>query len=149
MLSDAGCPGVADPGASLVAAAHARGVAVVPLVGPSSLLLALMASGLNGQRFTFHGYLPAASDDRASALKRLEGLSLEHRSAELFIETPYRNVAMLQTIVATLRPTTQLCVAADLTLPAESVTTLPVSRWQAIDAARYAKRPAIFIVQAR
>jgi 16S rRNA (cytidine1402-2'-O)-methyltransferase len=148
LLSDAGCPAVADPGALLVAAAHAASIAVVPLVGPSSLLLALMASGMNGQRFTFHGYLPAAAAERGPALKRLEAASRAHRSAELFIETPYRNVAMLQTIVATLAPATRLCVAADLTLPGESVTTLPVSRWRNVDAARYAKRPAIFIVQA-
>jgi 16S rRNA (cytidine1402-2'-O)-methyltransferase len=149
MLSDAGCPAVADPGALLVAAAHAGGIRVVPLVGPSSLLLALMASGLNGQRFSFHGYLPAAAGERASALKRLEARSHAHRSAELFIETPYRTIAMLETIVESLEPVTRVCIAADVTLPTESVTTLPVSRWRAIDAARYAKRPAIFILQAR
>ena len=148
MLSDAGCPGVADPGAMLVAAAHAQGVRVVPLVGPSSLLLALMASGMNGQRFAFHGYLPAPPEARAAAVRALEARSRSEHAAQLFIETPYRNVAMLGTLLATLAPATRLCVAADLTLPTESVATRPVRDWRGRDVAGYARRPAIFIVEA-
>lgn len=146
LLSDAGCPGVADPGASVVAAAHALGVHVVPLVGPSSLLLALMASGLNGQRFAFHGYLPVKAEDRAAALQRLEADSRAQRCTQMFIETPYRNVAMLTTILVTLAPSTRLCVAADLTLRSESVLTRRVHEWRDSDLTPYAKRPAIFLV---
>jgi 16S rRNA (cytidine1402-2'-O)-methyltransferase len=148
VLSDAGCPGVADPGAALVAAAHAQGLRVVPLVGPSSLLLALMASGMNGQRFQFHGYLPAKPEARAVAVRTLETASRAHRAAQLFIETPYRNVAMLETLVATLAPATRLCVAVDLTLPTEDVVTRPVRSWRGRDFSAYAKRPAIFLIEA-
>jgi 16S rRNA (cytidine1402-2'-O)-methyltransferase len=147
VLSDAGCPGVADPGALVVAAAHARGLRVVPLVGPSSLLLALMAAGMNGQRFAFHGYLPVKTDERAAALRQLEADSRSQRCTQLFIETPYRNVALLTAIVQTLMPATRVCVAADLTLPTESVATRPVREWRGIDFAPYAKRPAIFVMQ--
>ncbi len=148
VLSDAGCPGIADPGAALVAAAHAQGLSVVPLVGPSSLLLALMASGMNGQRFEFHGYLPAKSEARATAVRALEAASRSRRAAQLFIETPYRNVAMLETLVATLAPVTRLCVAVDLTLPTESVVTRPAREWRGRDCSVYAKRPAIFLIEA-
>jgi 16S rRNA (cytidine1402-2'-O)-methyltransferase len=148
VLSDAGCPGVADPGAALVAAAHAQGLRVVPLVGPSSLLLALMASGMNGQRFQFHGYLSAKPEARAVAVRTLETASRAHRAAQLFIETPYRNVAMLETLVATLAPATRLCVAVDLTLPTEDVVTRPVRSWRGRDFSAYAKRPAIFLIEA-
>jgi 16S rRNA (cytidine1402-2'-O)-methyltransferase len=149
VLSDAGCPGVADPGALVVAAAHARGLRVAPLVGPSSLLLALMASGMDGQRFAFHGYLPTKPDDRAAALRRLEAESRAQRCTQLFIETPYRNVAMLATLVQALAPATRVCVAVELTLPTESVTTRPVHEWRGVDFATYAKRPAIFLLEAR
>jgi len=148
LLSDAGCPGVADPGAALVAAAHDEGIRVVPLVGPSSIVLALMAAGMNGQRFAFHGYLPVAPDARAAALRALEGESRAQRCTQLFIETPYRNVAMIDALRATLRPSTRLCVACDLTLPTESVVSRPVARWRTVDVAAYAKRPAIFLMQA-
>jgi 16S rRNA (cytidine1402-2'-O)-methyltransferase len=148
MLSDAGVPAVADPGALLVAAAHRAGIRVVPLVGPSSLLLALMASGLEGQRFAFHGYLPQRAEERAVAIRRLERDSRAQRQTQLFIETPYRSVAMLETLRATLDPSTQLCVAADLTLPGESVETLPAAEWRHRDVAVYAKRPAIFLLLA-
>lgn len=148
VLSDAGCPGVADPGAKVVAAAHARSLRVVPLVGPSSLLLALMASGMNGQNFAFHGYLPAKPDERAATLRRLETESRTQRCTQLFIETPYRNLAMLATIVQTLAPATRVCIAVDLTLPTESVATRPVREWRGIDLAPYAKRPAIFLIEA-
>lgn len=148
VLSDAGCPGIADPGAALVAAAHGQGLRVVPLVGPSSLLLALMASGMNGQRFEFHGYLPAKSEARVAAVRALEAASRSRGATQLFIETPYRNVAMLETLVATLAPPTRLCVAVDLTLPTESVVTRPAREWRGHDCTAYAKRPSIFLIEA-
>jgi 16S rRNA (cytidine1402-2'-O)-methyltransferase len=147
LVSDAGCPGVADPGAALVAAAHRERITVVPLVGPSALLLALMASGLNGQGFTFHGYLPVQNADRGHALRRLEAESARTGQAQMFIETPYRNAALLTTIIACCRPQTRLCVAADLTTATESIATRSVRDWQREDPGRYAKRPAIFILQ--
>jgi 16S rRNA (cytidine1402-2'-O)-methyltransferase len=148
LLSDAGCPGIADPGALLVAQAHRDAIAVVPLVGPSSIALALMASGMNGQGFAFHGYLPVKPDARAEALRRLEVDSLRTGHAQLFIETPYRNAVLLATSIATLQPTTRLCVAVDLTLSTESVVSRPVDAWRGADVARYVKRPAIFVLQA-
>jgi 16S rRNA (cytidine1402-2'-O)-methyltransferase len=148
ILSDAGCPGIADPGAHVVAAAHRSGITVVPLVGPSSLLLALMASGMNGQRFVFHGYLPVPSPARGDALRRLEAASARHGEAQLFIETPYRNQALLAAVVEHCRAETRLCVAADLTTATESVESATVATWKRRDFARYARRPAIFILQA-
>ncbi len=148
VLSDAGCPGVADPGAALVAAAHSAQVRVVPLVGPSALLLALMASGMNGQSFAFQGYLPVKPEARAIALRRLEVESRSSARAQIFIETPYRNVALLDTMVATLAPATRVCVAVDLTLPAESVSMRPIRDWRGRDFSAYARRPAIFVLQA-
>jgi 16S rRNA (cytidine1402-2'-O)-methyltransferase len=148
LLSDAGCPGVADPGALLVAAAHREGITVVPLVGPSSILLALMASGMNGQGFVFHGYLPVQLEARADAIRRCEAGSQRSGYAQLFIETPYRNASLLQSLVATCKPGTRLCVAADLTLPTETVTSCPVRDWHGHDFARYARRPAIYVLQA-
>lgn len=147
LVSDAGCPGVADPGAALVALAHARKITVVPLVGPSSLLLALMAAGMNGQRFAFHGYLPVKPQARATALRALEASSRADRCTQIFIETPFRNAHMLATIVATLAPSTRVCVAVDLTLPTESVRTLAVREWRMVDGAAYDKRPAIFLIE--
>ena len=148
LLSDAGCPGVADPGAGVVAAAHRSGIVVVPLVGPSSILLALMASGMNGQGFAFHGYLPVKSVPRAEAIRRLEAESTRTGYAQMFIETPYRNAQLMEALVHTVRPDTRLCVAADLTLASESVESRPARDWRGHDFARYAKRPAIFILQA-
>jgi 16S rRNA (cytidine1402-2'-O)-methyltransferase len=148
VLSDAGCPGIADPGAPLVAAAHAAAITVVPLVGPSSLLLALMGSGMNGQRFAFHGYLPVQAQQRADALRRLEAESARDGQAQAFIETPYRNEAMLHAVAAHCRSDTRLCVAVDLTTATESIATLTVAEWRRRDPARYARRPAIFILQA-
>ncbi len=148
LLSDAGCPGVADPGAPLVAAAHAARIRVAPLVGPSSLVLALMASGMNGQSFAFHGYLPVPAAERAAALRRLEDESRARRCAQLFIETPYRNAAMLKSIAEALRPGTRVVVAADLTLPSETVERRTAAEWRREDAGRFAKRPAIFILEA-
>jgi len=148
VLSDAGAPAVADPGATLVAAAHAAGIAVVPLVGPSSILLALMASGLSGQSFAFHGYLPVREDQRAQRLSELEADSRAHGRTQAFIETPFRNAAMLATLCETLAPRTRLCVAVDLTLTTESIATRPVAQWRGVDGAAYHKRPAIFLLQA-
>ena len=148
VLSDAGCPGIADPGAALVAAAHAAGMRVVPLVGPSALLLALMASGMNGQHFAFHGYLPVKPDARATAVRQLEQSSRAQARAEMFIETPYRNAAMLRTLVAALKPGTRVCVAADLTLPSETVECRTADQWRRIDPARFDRRPAMFLLQA-
>ena len=128
LMSEAGCPAVADPGASLVQCAHEAGIVVVPLVGPSSILLALMASGMNGQRFAFHGYLPVDRMERARRLRELDALSF--RETQIFIETPYRNAAMLQSLLEHCRGDTLLCIAADLTLPAASVITRSVALWQ-------------------
>jgi len=147
-LSDAGCPSVADPGAKIVAAAHQARIIVVPLVGPSSVLLALMASGMNGQGFTFHGYLPVKRDARAQALKSLEAESQRTGYAQLFIETPYRNEAMLASIVDGCKPSTRLCVAVDLTLESETVESRALAEWKGRDLAAYAKRPAMFVLQA-
>ena len=146
LLSDAGCPGVADPGAALVAAAHESGIRVVPLVGPSAILLALMASGMNGQRFCFHGYLPVKPEPRAAALRALERQSRTDATTALFIETPYRNVALLGAISETLSPRTKVCVAADLTLTTETVECRRASEWRRQDAGRFDKRPAIFLL---
>jgi 16S rRNA (cytidine1402-2'-O)-methyltransferase len=148
LLSDAGCPGVADPGAALVAAAHARKVRVVPLVGPSAILLALMAAGMNGQRFAFHGYLPVRPDARAQALVRLEQASRVDDCTQIFIETPYRNIAMIQACAHALQASTTLCVAADLTLDTETIERRGARQWREVDATRFDKRPAIFLLQA-
>jgi len=148
LVSDAGCPGVADPGARLVAAAHDERVAVVPLVGPSSILLALMASGMNGQAFAFHGYLPVKHEARTASIRALEAASRRAGSAQLFIETPYRNAALIVALCAVCAPTTRLAVAADLTLATEEIAVRAIDDWRRIDPARYAKRPAIFILQA-
>jgi 16S rRNA (cytidine1402-2'-O)-methyltransferase len=146
LLSDAGCPGVADPGALLVAAAHRAGLRVVPLVGPSAVLLALMAAGMNGQQFAFHGYLPVAAEARIKALKALDEAVARTGVTQIYIETPYRNDAMLAATLVACRATTELCVAADLTLPTEQVIRQPIAKWR--DAARssLSRRPAIFLL---
>jgi len=128
LMSEAGCPAVADPGAALVRRAHEAGVHVVPLIGPSSVLLALMASGMDGQRFAFHGYLPVDRMERARKLKDLEARASDE--TQIFIETPYRNGALLAALLEHCRGDTLLCVAADLTLPAEFVTTRAISEWK-------------------
>ncbi len=135
-------------GSSVVRAAHDLGIEVVPLVGPSSIVLALMASGMNGQSFAFHGYLPADVGGRAAALKRLEEESRAMRRAQLFIETPYRNEAMLTTIGEALRPETHVVVAADLTLATETIVRASAADWRRADTARYAKRPAMYVLEA-
>lgn len=148
LVSEAGCPAVADPGALLVRRAHERGVKVVPFVGPSSILLALMASGLNGQSFAFHGYLPVDAAERAKRLRELEQQSRKSKQTQIFIETPYRNRALLDTLIATCAPSTLVCVAADLTLPTETIMSRPVSDWKKASAPDLHKRPAIFLLLA-
>jgi 16S rRNA (cytidine1402-2'-O)-methyltransferase len=149
VLSDAGCPGVADPGAAIVASAHREGIRVVPLVGPSSILLALMASGMNGQQFAFHGYLPVPAHERAQAIRRLEEDSRAVKRAQIFIETPYRNEAMIASLAQTLRGDTSVVVACDLTLPTETIERRTASAWKREDTARFGKRPAIYIMETR
>jgi 16S rRNA (cytidine1402-2'-O)-methyltransferase len=146
LLSDAGCPGVADPGALLVAAAHRAGIRVVPLVGPSAVLLALMAAGMNGQQFAFHGYLPVAAEARTQALKALDDAVARNGVTQIYIETPYRNDAMLAATLAACRATTELCVASDLTLPTEQVTRKSIAKWRAAARAELNRRPAIFLL---
>jgi 16S rRNA (cytidine1402-2'-O)-methyltransferase len=146
LLSDAGCPGVADPGALLVCAAHRAGVRVVPLVGPSAVLLALMAAGMNGQQFAFHGYLPVAAEGRVKALKALDEAVARSGVTQIFIETPYRNDALLDATLAACRAATELCVAADLTLPTEQVIRLPIAKWRGARRVRLSRRPAIFLL---
>lgn len=130
LLSEAGLPCVADPGALVTRMAQGRGVEVVPLVGPSSLMLALMASGLGGQSFAFNGYLPVDRHQRAAAIRDIESRALRNGQTQLFIEAPYRNNQMLQTLVEICRPDTMICVACDITLPTQTIRTLPASRWK-------------------
>ncbi|WP_417886548.1 SAM-dependent methyltransferase [Zunongwangia sp.] len=146
LLSEAGVPGVADPGAEIVKLAHQNGIQVVPLVGPSSILLAMMASGMNGQAFSFNGYLPIDKKEKKQALKQLERISSEKNMAQIFIETPYRNNKLLEDMIQTLHPTTKLCVAADITLSSEYILTLPISAWKQKKVDLH-KRPTIFIIQ--
>ncbi|GLU32365.1 SAM-dependent methyltransferase [Trinickia caryophylli] len=149
LVSEAGCPAVADPGALLVRRAHERGVKVVPLVGPSSILLALMASGLDGQRFAFHGYLPVDAGERAKRLRELEAHSRKARETQIFIETPYRNRALLDALVASCAPSTLVAVAVDLTLETERIVSRPISAWKKDPAVlELHKRPAIFLLLA-
>ena len=147
LLSEAGLPAVADPGAGLVRLAHERGVRVVPLSGPSSIVLALSASGLEGQRFAFHGYLPVAPAELASALKELERQSRRLRQTQIFIETPYRNDRTLATMLRALAPATLVCVAADLTLESETVKTRPVVAWRR-ETPQLKGRPTVFLLLA-
>lgn len=148
LLSEAGCPAVADPGANLVARAQQENIRVVPLIGPSSLLLALMASGLNGQRFAFQGYLPAKEADRIKALRELEAESRKRRQTQLFIETPYRNRAMFDAVLQHGQPATRLTVATDLTLPGESVRTRTIAEWKKVPPPDLERRPTVFLILA-
>jgi 16S rRNA (cytidine1402-2'-O)-methyltransferase len=144
ILSESGCPGVADPGAIAVHYAHRFGVKVKPLVGPSSVLLALMASGLNGQKFCFHGYLPIEAKEAGAAIKEFEKFSaLQHRT-EIFIETPYRNNSLFQNLLKNLKPTTELCVALDLTGLNEFIETKTIQNWRS-QTIEFPKKPAIFL----
>ena len=147
IVSEAGMPGIADPGAQLVAAAHVAGVRVVPLIGPSSLFLALAASGSNGQHFTFHGYLPVKPPERKQAIKRIEQDAIRTGAAQIFIETPYRNDTLLGDLLTTCAPSTSLTIAIDLTQPRASVRTLEIVRWKK-EKPELGKRPAVFILSA-
>jgi 16S rRNA (cytidine1402-2'-O)-methyltransferase len=147
MLSESGCPGIADPGAALADWAQRHGYRVIPHVGPSSVLLALMASGLEGQRFTFHGYLPVEANARATAIKVLEQRSGHNRAAEIFIETPYRNAPLLEALLVTLQPATRLAIASDLTGTQESLRTQSISEWRR-KPPELPRVPTVFIVQA-
>lgn len=153
LISEAGVPAVADPGANLVRLAHQRGITVRPLVGPSSLLLALMASGLNGQSFAFHGYLPTDSGMRAKRIKELELRSGKEQQTQILIETPYRNVPMLDALATNCLPQTLICIATDLTLDTESVVTLPAAEWkkrlQSNQAPEFHKKPTVFLFLAQ
>lgn len=148
IISEAGCPGVADPGADLVNLAHRNGIRVVPLVGPSSILLALMASGLNGQCFAFYGYLPIEDIERNKAIAALEAESAKRKQTQLFIETPYRNEKMFGALLAHCRPQTLLCIATDLTLPGESVHTRSIAQWKSQPMPQLNKRPSLFLLLA-
>ncbi len=147
LLSEAGCPGIADPGAEVVKIAHEKNIKVVPLVGPSSILLAMMASGMNGQSFAFNGYLPIDNGERKSAIKRFEKLSKENNQSQVFIETPYRNNKLLDEFTKTLHTNTLLCIASDITLPSEFISTKPIANWKSSTIDLH-KRPTIFIIQA-
>lgn len=146
LLSEAGVPAIADPGASIVKLAHEKVIQVVPLVGPSSILLAMMSSGMNGQNFAFNGYLPIDKAERKKAIKELEKISFDKKQSQIFIETPYRNEKMLADLKATLSPTTNLCIAADITLSSEYIKTLSIKDWKYQQPDLH-KRPAIFIIQ--
>lgn len=146
VISEAGVPGVADPGADIVALAHRHGIRVVPLVGPSSILMSVMASGLNGQSFAFVGYIPVKDGERQRRLKELERRAVEERQAQLFIETPYRNLKLFEALLKTLSPKMRLTVAADITAPEEYIRTLRVEEWRKLPVPDIAKRPTIFVL---
>ena len=146
LLSEAGMPCIADPGSKITAIAHRMGIRVVPLTGPSSIVLALMASGLNGQSFAFHGYLPVKRNERIQAIKRIERDSIIKRQSQIFMETPYRNINMLEYLTIVCNPATQLCIACDITLESEFISTREISGWTK-KKPDIQKRPAIFILQ--
>ncbi len=146
VISEAGVPGVADPGALVVEACHRRGIKVVPLVGPSSIILAVMASGLNGQSFAFNGYLPIKPAERGKAIRTFERRALSEGQSQLFIEAPYRNVKLVEQLLSTLAPKTRLTIAMDITAPTEYILTQEVERWRKSKLPELGKRPAIFII---
>ncbi len=147
VLSEAGCPGIADPGSEIVRIAHEKRIQVVPLVGPSSILMAMMSSGMNGQNFAFNGYLPIDAPERKAMIKRLERISRETGQSQIFMETPYRNDKLLKELTKTLQKGTRLCIATDITLPTEFIQTKSVHEWNEL-AVDLNKRPTIFIIQA-
>lgn len=146
LLSEAGCPGVADPGAIIVKLAHQKGIEVIPFVGPSSILLALMASGMNGQNFAFHGYLSVKKPELSRDLKRLESLASKFDQTQIFIETPYRNNAMVELALSSLSPHMYFCVATDLTLPTQYIKSKKVKDWKASKLPDLHKRPTVFLI---
>ncbi|MBQ8367258.1 MAG: SAM-dependent methyltransferase [Alistipes sp.] len=146
VISEAGVPGVADPGADIVALAHSHGIRVVPLVGPSSILMSVMASGLNGQSFAFVGYLPVKDGERERRLRELERRAQQERQAQLFIEAPYRNVKLFEALIRILSPKMRLTVATDITAPEEYIRTLRVEEWRKVGVPDIQKRPTIFVL---
>ena len=146
IISEAGCPGIADPGTDIVLYAHTHGIRVVPLSGPSSIVLALMASGLNGQQFQFHGYLSPKKDKIGNDLKNLEEMSRRDHTTQIFIETPYRNRQVIEAAFKVLQPGTLFCIAADLTTITEYVRTLPVAQWKKMSLPDLHKRPSVFLI---
>ncbi len=147
LISEAGCPAVADPGANLVDLAQCHGIRIVPLVGPSSLLLALMGSGLSGQNFAFHGYLPIKEEERQKKLRELEKESRQEKRTQIFIETPYRNRQMLETLLKTCAADTRICVATDLTLDSEYIKTRTSKQWRQQELPSIDRRPTVFLLQ--
>ena len=146
LLSEAGCPAIADPGADVVKIAHENNIQVRPLVGPSSILLAMMSSGFNGQNFTFNGYLPIDKNERRATIKKLEKISGEYNQSQIFIETPYRNNKMLEDLINSLQANTKVCVACDITLPSEIILTKTILNWKYTKIDLH-KKPTIFIIQ--
>ena len=146
VISEAGVPAVADPGAAVVALCHRRGIRVVPLVGPSSIILAMMASGQNGQSFAFNGYLPVKEPERTKAVKRFEARAVAEDQSQIFIEAPYRNVKLFEALLKICRPSTMLTVATDLTSPSQFVATRTIEEWSRTPQPDFAKRPTIFIL---
>lgn len=146
VISEAGVPAVADPGAAVVAICHRHGIRVVPLVGPSSIIMAVMASGQNGQSFAFNGYLPVKEPERSRAVKRFEARAISEGQSQVFIETPYRNVKLFELLLKICAPATVLTIAADITAPTEYIRTAAIARWRQMPAPDIAKRPAIFII---
>jgi 16S rRNA (cytidine1402-2'-O)-methyltransferase len=144
-MSEAGCPGVADPGADIVRMAHEKGIRVIPMVGPSAILLAMMASGMNGQNFAFNGYLPVKKDEKVRRIQWLEKKIYQENQSQLFIEAPYRNLQLFEDLIAICQPRTRLCIACDLTLDSEFIKTLPVSEWKK-NKPDIQKKPAIFVL---
>jgi 16S rRNA (cytidine1402-2'-O)-methyltransferase len=144
VMSEAGCPGIADPGAMAVEFAHRNGIQIVPLVGPSSILMALMSSGLNGQHFAFNGYLPVEKDKIVIAIRQFEKISAASKQTQVFIETPYRNQSVFDTLIKTLKPGTLLCVAIDITGSSETIITRPISQWKA-QTFSLPRKPAVFL----
>ncbi len=148
LLSEAGCPGIADPGSDLVAEAHRQQIKVIPWIGPSSVLLGLMASGMNGQQFVFHGYLPHSPSELVIKLKRLEAESFKSKFTQIFIETPYRNLSLMQSMLKELKGTTHLCVALDLTGPDEMIIRHTIAEWKNIPIPSLHKKPTLFLIEA-
>ena len=145
LMSEAGCPGVADPGAGIVASAHEKGIKVVPLIGPSSILLALMASGFNGQSFSFHGYLPIDKSQRSKKIKELESQAERFNQTQIFIETPFRNNQLLEEIIRNCKNSTRLCVACNLSAADEQIISIPIEQWRKKKVDIH-KKPAIFLL---
>ena len=146
IISEAGCPAVADPGADIVALAQKKNIRIIPLVGPSSILMSVMASGFSGQSFAFNGYLPAKPQERAQKLKQLEQRCYKENQTQLFIETPYRNAQMIESILKTCRPETKLCIASGITCPEEYIKTKSVAEWKKLPLPELGKIPAVFLI---